>query len=153
MVADQNIPADIRFVGDGYYPAVWQKDMLERKRQISGFYVPRQDDYFFSLFYHCKIHKKQVKQKYKNLLAALAQEMRFDWFDAGAVDDDEAAQKLLAGYMNANHYFYESPIDKGVGENKKIIADLPRIKNFGKKGKIRKLLRRCRRFSRKVFRV
>jgi hypothetical protein len=144
-ITGQTIKTDIRFVSDGYYPALWQKDMLAQKVLSNGFYVPRADDYFFSLLYHCKIHKKQVKPKYKTLLAAMAKNMRFDWFNNANIESEETAKEILSGYMKANFYFYEQPIDSGVGENEKIISALPRIENFGKKDKYRKVKKLAKR--------
>lgn len=117
-VGGERFPVDIRFVGDGYYSAAWEKDVLRRRAFYDGMYVPRADDYFFTLLYHCKVHKKTVDQKYHDLLKQLAVSMSFDWFITIDMNDDFEVGRILEGYMLSNNYYYEAPIDSGVYLNK-----------------------------------
>ncbi|QFU01527.1 hypothetical protein FIU83_07720 [Halomonas sp. THAF5a] len=126
-VAGQRIPVDIRFVGDGYYSASWEKDVLKRKVFHDGKYVPRLDDYFFTLLYHCKVHKESVDKSYEDLLKCLADRMGFDWFESVDVNDDDTIGNLLKGYMVSNSYCYERPIDFGVKANKEVIKIISRV--------------------------
>jgi len=124
-VDGKSIASDIRFVGDGYYPAVWEQDMLRSRSMFRSFYVPNTDDLFFSILYHCKVQKPQVKPKYRTELQALAVKMRFDWFDVERLDDDTACGKLLAGYLRSRNLHFEVPIDAGVFCNHSIVGQLP----------------------------
>jgi hypothetical protein len=124
-VGGQTVPVDIRFPGDGYYPAVWQKDMLARKVTARGVHVPAPDDHFFSLLYHAAVHKPHVKPDYARRLAAMAEAMRFDWFDPAKLGDREELGRLLSGYMRARQYYYQDPVDPGVGRSADVIWTLP----------------------------
>lgn len=119
-VGGEKIPVDIRFVGDGYYSAAWEKDVLRRKAFHDGMYIPRADDYFFTLLYHCKVHKRLVSEKYHMILHQLAESMNFDWFKNVDISDDNEVGKILKGYMLSNNYYYERPVDRGVHENKNV---------------------------------
>jgi hypothetical protein len=121
-VSGARIPVDIRFVGDGYYSAAWQKDMLRRRLLSDGMYVPSVDDYFFSILYHCKIHKKTPSLRYQDLLQDLAERMRFDWFLDVDLHNDAMVAEIIKGYMGFNNYYYEKPIDHGVYENKDVVS-------------------------------
>ena len=124
-VGESRIAVDIRFVGDGYYPALWQQDMLARRQLQDGFHVPAPDDLFFSLLYHCKVRKPSVKPAHRAELVRLAQELRFDWFEPAALDDDARCAGMLRGYMLARGLHYERPLDRGVQANRAVIRALP----------------------------
>lgn len=126
MVVDgKEMSVDVRFVGDKYYPATWQEDMLCRRQLYSGFYIPAQDDLFFSLLFHCKVQKRQVKPKYAKNLPILAEQLRFDWFCGTDLDDDTECGRILNGYFRARRYYYEEPLDTGVQKNQAVIGMLP----------------------------
>lgn len=145
-VSGASVPIDIRFVGDGYYPAAWQKDMLKRRALSDSMYVPSIDDYFFSILYHCKIHKKTLSQEYQVLLQDLAERMGFGWFLDVDLDNDEMVGEMLNGYMCFNNYFYEKPIDHGVYENKGVarVVSQASLLNKGVSSWARMLKRRLR---------
>lgn len=124
-VKGKNFSVDIRFTGDGYLPSVWQEDMLRRRQILEGFYVPAPDDLFFSVLFHCKVQKREVKPKYITDLSTLAQELRFDWFDGVDLTDDSTCGSILNGYFRARSYYYEVPMDKGVQQNMSVIRLLP----------------------------
>lgn len=124
-VGGQTYAIDIRYVGDGYYPTAWARDLILNRQFKTNFYQPRLDDYFFSILYHAKVHKRGVKPTYSKLLEELAERMRFEWFDTSQVSNNVRAAEWLAGYMKANGYFFEEPVDQGVYKNKAVIRNLP----------------------------
>ncbi len=125
-VAGQLIPVDIRHVKDGYYDDNWEADMLRRKTLHNGcLYVPRTDDYFFSLLYHAKVQKSSVKPIYRERLETLARQIGLDWWTRESLDDDEACGRFLAGYMKNLGYEYDVPRDPDVYKNPGVIANLP----------------------------
>lgn len=150
-VAGSDISIDIRFVGDGYYPCSWQKDMLSRRRKYKGVYVLPPDDYFFTVLYHCKLHKGDVDEKYRNLLVNIAHEMQWDWFSDVDIDDDLQVVNLLKGYLQSNKYYFEIPIDSGVYRNEKFIKKI-NIGSFWEvdEGRLVKLLRKHKRVYKKI---
>jgi len=119
-IGKEEISIDIRFVGDKYYDASWQKDMLRHKVFKNGIYIPREDDYFFSLLFHCKVQKDKVKEKYFEILQKLSEHLDFDWYNNHLLIDDKATGEILNGYFRSQGYAYEKPIDKGVYENRSI---------------------------------
>ena len=52
---------DVRFIGDNHYPKDWQHHMLSHRKRIYqkdfSFYIPNDDDLYFSLMYYILIHK------------------------------------------------------------------------------------------------
>lgn len=126
-VGDQNIPTDIRFVGDGYYPTIWARDLIDRKVIRNGIYAPAEDDYFFTLLYHALVHKNHIKPAYKNRLQEMATQMRFDWYTGSKSEEISHLTELLRGYMKANKYYYTNPLDRDVGASKAVVKKLPQL--------------------------
>lgn len=124
-VGEEKISLDIRFTGDKYYDTAWSKNMLERKIIRNSVFVPREDDYFFSLLFHAKVQKPTVKGKYRPILQDLAAHLEFDWFTFEMLEDNVLSGRILKGYYEASGYYYENPIDKGVYKNKELTSLLP----------------------------
>lgn len=127
-VAEEWISLDMRYVGDKYYDVVWEKNMLDNKIMHNNIYIPREDDYFFSLLYHAKAQKSSVKDKYIPILEQLAKQLKFNWYNSNKLNDNKFIAKALKGFYEANGYFYEDAIDKGVYKNQEIIETLPSFK-------------------------
>jgi len=121
MINGEEISLDLRFVGDKYYDTSWQKDMLDRKVLKKGLFIPGEDDYFFSLLFHCKVQKSSVKEKYYGTLADLAKRLHFSWYQSDLLSDDKAIGEILNGYFNSQGYYYENPLDAGVYRNRSVI--------------------------------
>ena len=117
-VAGHEIRIDARYVGDGYYDAVWQKDILRHQlvhNDIVG--RPRQDDYFFSLLYHAKLQKLELSEEYIERLPQFAASIGLDWISSDDIISNASAAAILTGYMKANGYRYTAPVDRGVASN------------------------------------
>src|SRR5699024_7457293 len=111
---------------DKYYDVSWQKDMLQRKIMQNNVFIPRKDDYFFSLLFHCKVQKDQVKNKYFDILENLAKTLNFAWYNTDLLSDDKAIGEILKGYFESHGYYYETPIDPGVFRNNPVVKHLPK---------------------------
>lgn len=142
LVQNEEIPFDIRFVGDKYYDVSWEKDMLETKISHNGVFVPRKDNHFFSLLYHSKIQKKSVKEKYYKILSDLSVDLKFNWYSDEIIKSDELTGEALSGFFRANNYFYENPIDDMVYRNKPVIAYLPSLNSEVSKDTFKAKLKR-----------
>lgn len=127
-INNEKISIDIRFVGDNYYNNVWEKNMLQRKIFKNNVFTPRDDDYFFTLLYHAKVHKKKVKEKYIGILSKLAEELNFKWYNMNLIENDKLIGQILNGYYSGNGYFFERPIDSGVFNNNAVTANFYRNK-------------------------
>ncbi|UJP64178.1 hypothetical protein [Mongoliitalea daihaiensis] len=142
IVAGEEVKIDIRFLGDEYFPAKWQQSMLSNKIFNGLLFHPRYDDYFFSLLYHCKIHKFQVKPTYNVKLSNLARQLQLTWFTPSQLDDDYNMGKILAGYFKSHQLIYQNPIDDAVGKNRSMIPYLPQSKDRVPQEKIKMKVKR-----------
>jgi hypothetical protein len=117
-VAGQMLPVDVRFVGDGYYDPLWEKEMLEHSELRNGVVVvPSSEHHFFSLLYHAKLHKTVVKDKYRTRLTSLARSLGLEQPDGIVVTDDNGALPLLAGYLYEKDFDRTAPLDIWVEQN------------------------------------
>jgi hypothetical protein len=67
-VKNKVIKIDVRFIGDGYLDAKWQKNILQNKVFRLGRYMPNPNDYIYNLMYHIVYHKGFINKKYQNIL-------------------------------------------------------------------------------------
>lgn len=119
IVEGKRVLLDIRYLGDNYYNALWQSDMLNRK-ETKEHCVPilRDDDYFFSLLFHAKLQKKDVKDIYIERLLQLGRKIGLHDIDKSSILDNKKSAKILNGFLNEKNYYYTSPHDKRVYLNK-----------------------------------
>jgi hypothetical protein len=125
LIDNEEVSLDIRFVGDKYYDAAWQKDMLNNKVIRNGVFIPNKEDYFFSLLFHCRVQKGFVKEKYIDILGDIAGKLNFAWYDTSLLFDSKKVGQILKGYFQSQGYYYEDPIDNGVFKNTEVIKYLP----------------------------
>lgn len=115
-VKDETLRFDIRYVGDDYYCKSWQQSIIENRIPHKGFYVPREQDFKYSLLYHALIHKKNIADDYHEKLSNLG-------IGSGSMLDD------LKDFMEANNYEFTEPRDRSVYFNTSLAgksASLPR---------------------------
>ena len=105
-VNNYNIPLDIRFIGDKYFDPLWASDMLKRKEFNSLIPIPSKFDYFFSLLYHVKLQKINVKNVYIKRLDNFANEINIQNLPQNFVLDDSICADLLNGFLSSNNYRY-----------------------------------------------
>lgn len=121
-VGEQLIPFDIRFVGDDYYHIKWEQRILtSRSATADKVFVPRMDDYFFSLLYHGAIQKRNIKPIYLERLSKLAEKLGFDFVDSSTFRDEKLVARLLEGFLKANGFIYVTPKDPGVHCNRRVL--------------------------------
>lgn len=112
------VPFDVRFLGDNYYDKLWQYKMLKNKI-FSNENVPRMndEDYFFSLIYHSKIQKYEVKEIYIDRLCEIAKTLDIKNFDTKSIHDNKFVANLLSQFMIKNFYNFSTPIDTEIPKN------------------------------------
>lgn len=118
VVGGRVVPLDLRFVGDGYFDAAWQLDMLRRvtvHRDIVM--VPSQEDHFFSLLWHAKLQKKQLTQAYRTRLLELGRTIGLGPDATDSMSQDDRIAELLGGYLYSQGYQVTSPLDPWVERN------------------------------------
>lgn len=109
-IGGSEIPMDFRAVGDGYYDAPWERDILETRVLSKGlFYIPNAENQFYSLLYHAYVQKNEVKQDYVPKLEKYGG-------DLGVVFNKEKklAFEILDKFMRKHEYEYTIPNDKSV---------------------------------------
>lgn len=105
-----DVQFDFRHVGDNYYDLAWEKDILKnRVLEREQFYIPGNEDLYYSLLYHAYVQKMQVKPDYLPKLVQYGMK-------AGVVfrSDIEASISQLDSFMESSGYEYIEPIDKTV---------------------------------------
>lgn len=103
-VSGRKLLLDIREVGDGYYDTKWEKHMLQHKENNKGIYVLSDEDYKYSILYHCIIHKKEIATKYSDVVERIGDNL------------NEQIERLSL-FMKNNEYLIAKPKDKGVYVN------------------------------------
>lgn len=108
---------DLMYVGDNYYCEKWEEDILEnRVLSTEGYYVPSQQDFFYSLIYHVLFHKKVPSRKYDEMLEKMLPNFYSDIVESGQ-DYHNLYLKLLWKFMDENDYFPVKPKDRKVKYN------------------------------------
>lgn len=125
IICGERVKLDARSIGDGYYDARWQQNMLETAQwHEGGFPSLEPANYLFSLLYHSKMHKKKVKASYQQVLPGLAQQVGLPANLVQQASSDTVSARVLGGFMLANGYGLPTTRDHGVYHNKRFRAKL-----------------------------
>jgi hypothetical protein len=116
-ISYRTVRFDIRYLGDNYYDAKWQEDILSSKIIFNNIYVPNHINYKYSLLYHAVVHKKIVAKDYQDKLKELGFESK-------------CYVKSLKDFMNVNEYKITEPQDLSVYYNNKSIGQSESYKRF-----------------------
>ena len=109
-IANKDVPFDFRYVGDWYYDKRWEQEILENRQLISkGFYVPNDEDQFYTLLYHAYIQKKAVADDYINKLSFYASKISVNY-----IPSVSNSVHLLDSFLKRNKFEYVRPTDKTV---------------------------------------
>ena len=111
-VNGKNVPFDFRHIGDNYYDMAWERHILNNKKQQRGFYIPGDEDLYYSLLYHAYIQKHQVKPDYYSKLEGYGSAIGVPFSH-----DVQATILQLDTFMKDRGYEYIVPKDKTVVYN------------------------------------
>jgi len=122
---------DFRYVGDNYYDRAWEMDILKNK-VLSGedLYIPRQNDYFYSLLYHALIHKLSISEDYKSRFVTMGRDLGLKNLSYDLFGNRGSAFKILNNYMNKKGYHYVDPVDLSVNNYTKPFRKLPTVRRI-----------------------
>ena len=84
----------------------------------NGFYIMKQENYFYSLIYHALLQKKVFSEDYKERLAVMGRE-----FGQNAISELEWLE-VLRSYMRNSNYIISAPVDLSVPLRKDLICFL-----------------------------
>lgn len=125
---------DVRYVGDGYYPQKWEDEMLKRRKINNlGFYIPSDEDYFFSLAYHALLQKPFFSEEY---LKKTSDAYNVSRIKKKRLNINEI-RELVSDFCFRNNYRVEIPSDPGVYLN------TSNLKYFEVKRSFCRLTRKC----------
>ena len=99
-IGKSNIPFDIRYVGDKYYDSKWAENIVKTRMNNDFFFIPNNENYYYSLLYHALIHKPSLSTDYYNRLMA--------------INPIKPDMKNLKSFLKANNYKITRPLDKSV---------------------------------------
>lgn len=128
----ENIPFDFRYIGDNYYDSFWEEHIINN-RQIKKnlFYIPNDEDLFYSLLYHAYIQKWDVKSDYIKKLHELGKNINIQFYS-----NIKYAISLLDIFMKRRNYEYIKPKDLSVAYNERNIALSTYALRYGKAIKV-----------------
>lgn len=101
------VKLDLRQVGDGYYCAKWEKELLERRVWHECFYVMNELDYFYTLAYHAILQKASFSDEYLSRLNQMSQKLGFQ----PSSFDEHGYICLLEKHMRENGYCFSFSSD------------------------------------------
>ena len=105
-IAGKPMKVDVRNVGDDYYCKKWEEDILSRRLLINGIYVPCNDDYKYSLLYHCLLQKKNINSKYDDIFRSF-----------NLIGSKDKLLDELSRFMVSHMYEFTKPSDLKVYSN------------------------------------
>ena len=121
------VQLDLRHVGDGYYCAKWEKEMLEGSVRHDCFYVMNETDYFYSLVYHAVLQKRSLSQEYSSRLLQMSKELGL----AVASANEHGYLLLLQEFMRAHGYRFTYSEDHLVPNRFHLVDQGLIDKNYG----------------------
>jgi hypothetical protein len=107
-INNETVPIDIRTLDDDYYDPYWSRDILQSRVKRNGFFIPSDEQHFYSLAYHALIHKREISQDYLEKFTKLSSKCGLP---------DYKQQKLitlLQSFMEKNDYLFVRPKDLSV---------------------------------------
>ncbi len=97
IVRGKRIELDVREVGDGYYCKEWERNFLKERILFEGrFWVMDRENYYFSLLYHCLVHKGKISDSYRKKLSELSGKTKSE-------SEDELREELSAFMLEKNY--------------------------------------------------
>ena len=112
-VGGKELLFDFREVGDDYYDANWERDMLARRvYSPEGFFHLCKEDYFHSLLYHAAVHKPEISEDYVVRLMDLSRDVAPLFGDA--LSDPAQIRSILDSFMSKQGYGFVEPRDTSV---------------------------------------
>jgi serine/threonine-protein kinase RIO1 len=115
---------DFRYLGDNYYCRQWEKNLLKnRVLEKNSFFIPDHENYFYTLIYHCLIHKKEIQRGYygklEHLFKRLGLDENYHLYDY--INPFDLYFDLLNKFMSQNNYCFIKPKDISVYYDEKYL--------------------------------
>tara|TARA_B100000029_G_scaffold133968_1_gene128113 strand:- start:11890 stop:13170 length:1281 start_codon:yes stop_codon:yes gene_type:complete len=105
-IDNKPVKFDFRYLkNQNYVDEKWLKNILKRREfHPSGFYIPCNEDYFYSLLHHAIVHKGIISDKKQELLNNLSNDIGLDSINHNMFSDHDKSKHLLKNYMKQMGY-------------------------------------------------
>ena len=118
MIANNDV---LLHVGEQYYDPKWANDILNRKvLSQHGFYIPNDEDHFYSLLYRALVQKSMVPDDYIERLVNLSSKLKINNLTREAFSTYDTVIEILDVYMRKMGYEY-MPRDYSVFYNSETV--------------------------------
>lgn len=122
IIENKDINFDIRYIGDNYYDAFWEREILNSKiLNRKGFFTPNQIHHFYSLIYHALVHKRYIADDYNKKLIEISKIINFELKNNQLIDYE--LLNKLEYFMHTNRYKFVEPYDLSVFFNKNFLKN------------------------------
>ena len=129
-VEGKDVLVDFEHVGDSSYDQKWQDNILKKRILVkNSFYVPDDEDYFFSLIYHILVHKTYIETDYPYKIKNIYKKLSF--YDPNRCNFDNYL-KFLEKFLSENNYQITKPKDISYFFDEKVLNYKIDIENFSK---------------------
>ena len=106
VIANQDV---LLHVGEQYYDPKWANDMLNRKvLSHYGFYIPNDEDHFYSLLYRALVQKPIIPNEYVKRLVTLSSKLKINNLSMESFSTYDVVIETLDAYMRKMEYKYMS---------------------------------------------
>lgn len=131
-VDSMKVRFDVRYIGDNYYPAEWQKKILDRRIQLpNSLYVMCEEDYVYSLAYHALCQKPSLSEEYYSKITVAYKKLLN--MDSSINIDKADLIRILMRYCTNQGYRVFTPEDPGVFINWENMKQLHVTDSYNKK--------------------
>lgn len=132
LVGSMKVRFDVRYIGDNYYPAEWQRNILSRRVQLpNGLYIMCEEDYVYSLAYHALCQKPALSEEYYNKISVAYKKLLN--VDPTIKIAEADFIRILARYCTSHSYSVFTPEDPGVFINWENMNQLHVTDSYNKK--------------------
>ena len=105
-IGGTEVVLDVRSVGDGYYDCKWENMILSKRSFFDKrFYIPDEENAYYSLVYHAILQKQELSEEYLGRLNRMALQCGV----VAATKEEHLA--ALECYMDEKGYRYTVPYD------------------------------------------
>lgn len=116
-IGGHTVCLDLWDIRNGYHDAAWDEDIIRTyELQDKLIRVPRLENYFYIMVYHCLVNKRKIAADYPALLESLFRRLGLDAQHrlADYTSPFDLYYRLLHDFMQRMHYRFTRPKDSAV---------------------------------------
>lgn len=123
-IGENKVFIDLWDINNHYHDPKWDEDILATAELHEGLIrVPRLENYFYMMVYHCLINKRRIAKDYTTLLADLFSRtgLAAQYDTAGYASPFDLYFELLRKFMHERRYRFVRPQDPAVFYSEKLV--------------------------------